>query len=208
MTFTNFRNGVHEMLQQGTPLADILGPLDPAVDLIFRSRLPTDTFTSSTWACELARTNVQSDIFTQLANAFLLARYMRWILAPTLENFVLLPEIMRPTLAQRTIPHYASADLYPIPAVRDCLVRGQLDLPRPIGTDGIVGIKFDWPFDMARAVDTHPKTGVITLSRLFGTCAAEAKSWSCGRDFLEDTSVTKTTINVINHQHEWIEGAD
>ena len=104
LIFINFKKGVRNMLALGTPLAQVLGPLDPTVDLMFRPRLPTDAFSASTWACELARIDVAIDIFTQLANAFLLSRLMRWHLAPSLENYLLLPEIMRPTWAQKTVP--------------------------------------------------------------------------------------------------------
>ena len=205
LIFINFKKGVSNMLAQGTPLAQVLGPLDPTVDLMFRARFSTDPFSASTWACELARIDVAVDIFTQLANAFLLSRFMRWHLAPSLENYLLLPEIMRPTISQKTIPHFASSDLYAIPAVRDCLSRGNFDLLETIGKPGTQGIKFHWPFDMEKAIDIDPATGAQVLSRLFGACASEPNYWSCSKDILINSPMTKGLLNVIDHQHKWDE---
>jgi Domain of unknown function (DUF3425) len=205
LIFINFKNGVSNMLAQGTPLAQVLGPLDPTIDLMFRPRLPTDPFSASTWACELARIDIAVDIVTQLANAFLLSRFMRWHVMPSLESYLLLPEIMRPTSAQKTIPHFASADLYAIPAVRDCLIQGNFDLLETIGTPGTQGIKFHWPFDMEKAIDIDPTTGAQVLSRLFGVCASELSNWSCSKDILINSPMTKGLLNVIDHQHKWDE---
>ena len=203
MIFINFKTGVSDMLAQGMPLNEVLGPLDPVADLLFRPRLPSDPFSASTWACELARIDPTVDIFTQLANAFLLSRFMRWNLAPTLENFLLLPKIMRPTFAQRTIPHFASADLYAIPAVRDCLITGHSDMVERIGRPGTQGVKFHWHFDMARAIDIDPSTGVKSISRLFGMCAAELSNWSCGKQFLASSPLKNGLLKIVEHQHDW-----
>ena len=203
MIFITFRNGVSNMLAQGMPLTEVLGPLDPVADLLFRPRSTLDPFSASTWACELARIDPTVDIVTQLANAFLLSRLMRWSLSPTLENFLLLPKIMRPTMAQRTIPHFASADLYAIPAVRDYLITGHSDLLERIGTPGRQGIKFHWHFDMSKAVDINPSTGVKSISRLFGMCASELSNWSCGTHFLAGLPLNNGLLKVVEHQHDW-----
>ena len=64
LLFDNFKNGVRDMLAQGTTLAQVLGPLDLVADLFFRPREPNDPFSASTWACELARLDEQADIHT------------------------------------------------------------------------------------------------------------------------------------------------
>jgi hypothetical protein len=203
MMFMDFRSGVNRMLHQGTPLAQVLGPLDPIVDLLFRPRQATDPFSASTWACELARVHEEVDIFTQLANAFLFARLMRWLLSPTLENFMHLPEIMRPTHLQRTVPHYPSADLYALPQVRDALVRGERQLSEPVGDPTKKGLQFKWPFDLDQALDRNKVSGNTTISRLFGSCAADPTNWTCSRDFLANTMMERGILNVIEHRHGW-----
>ena len=203
LAFSNFRDAVKHMLNQDMPLSDILGPLDTEVDLLFRVRSANDPFTAGTWACELARIYEHIDFFTQLANAFLLSRYMRWVLDPSLENYILLPDIMKPTHAQRVIPHFASADLYSIPAIRDSLIRGELKLSQAIGKQPVLGVRIDWPFDLEKAVDRCPTTGTAKLSRLFAACASDAKYWSCSQDFLEKFPEAQGHLNVITHQHDW-----
>ena len=201
LIFVNFKNGVGKMLAQGTSLDEVLGPIDPVVDLIFRSRTPMDSFSACTWACELARTDVAVDIFTQLANAFLLSRFMRWHLAPSLKNYLLLPEIIPPTLANRKIPHFASADLYALPEVRDALILGNFDLLESIGTPGTQSIRFHWAFDMEKAINIDLTTGERTVSRLFAVCASEPSNWNCSKDFLVNSPMTKGMVNAIDHQH-------
>ena len=205
LAFSNFRDAVQHMVTQGIPLSSLLGPLDTEVDLLFRTRSTDDPFTAGTWACELSRIYAHIDIFTQLANAFLLSRFMRWILDPSIENYIMLPDIMKPTNAQRVIPHFASADLYSIPAIRDSLVRGDFKLPQAIGNQAVLGVKFEWPFDMETAIDTCAVTGTRKISRLFAACASDPKYWSCSQDFLENFPEAQGHLNVITHQHDWDE---
>jgi hypothetical protein len=132
--FTNFKSAVGTMLQNGTPLDEVLGPLDPIVDLLFRLRQSNDLFSACTWASEVARIlHVQIDIFTQFANAFLLARFMRWIIASSRENCLLLPGIMQTTAAQTRVPHHASADLYTLSVMRGALVKGSCEYSNRLG---------------------------------------------------------------------------
>jgi hypothetical protein len=203
MAFANVRESVSEMLDRSVPFDIALGPLDTQVDLIFRERKVEDTFCASNMACEISRIIHPHDVFTQLANAYLLARYMRWIISPTLENYIFLPKIMRPTLAQQTIPHFASADLLPMPAVRNCLSKGGSTLMETIGPQrNGPNIKFHWPFDMDKAIFPSPETGMLTITRLFQICVEESANWSCGREFLEGSAVMDM-VATIDHQHGW-----
>jgi hypothetical protein len=203
MAFENVRESVIEMIARSVPFDIALGPLDTQVDLIFRERKVQDNFSASNMACELARMIHPHDVFTQLANAYLLARYMRWIISPTLENYICLPKLMRPTNTQLTIPHYASADLLPMPSVRNCLSKGDMTLVENIGSQSNgPSMKFHWPFDMDKAIFPNPETGMLTTTRLFQICAEDSANWSCGREFLEGTAIMEMAPT-IDHQHAW-----
>lgn len=204
LTYTNFIQGAQHMLGQGATLESILGPLDAEVDLLFRPREQPDHFSASTWACEVVRLASPIDLVTQLATVFLLARFMRWTLDPSQENFAHLPTLVKPTPYQQRIPHYASADLFPLPATRDCLIRGELRLPTAVESGGEgAGIKFTWPFDLSQAVERDPHTGVTKVSRLLAELASDASNWSSSRDFLERTPVAEGFLRVVDHQHDW-----
>ena len=203
LAFSNFRNAVTHMRSHGTSMEYILGPLETHVELLFRTRQADDPFTSCTWACEMARIYAHIDFNTQLANAFLLSRYMRWILAPTQDNYILVPDLIKPTKLQRTVPHFASADLYSLPIIRDTLIKGERTLSQTIGPADTWGLRFEWPFDLEKAVDRHPVTGAMTISRLFAACASDEKYWHCSADFLVGFPEAKGNLNVIKHEHGW-----
>lgn len=52
-------------------------------------------------------------------NAFLTAMsrltdHTKWLLVPTVENYMKLPDMMKPTPVQRQVPHIGAIDLIPM----------------------------------------------------------------------------------------------
>ena len=208
LTYYMYFNLMAEQKEQSSDAATfVLGNVDPRVDLLFRPRGPLDPLNVSTWACEIIKQFMPFDIFTQLGYVFLVSRLMRWNLCPTLQNYMLLPSIMRPTCAQRCVPHYPSADMQPLPVIREALVRGEHQLYRPVGNvnrAGTQSIKMHWPFGMEEAVVYDAVTGELVLSRLFEAAAADEASWSCGVDFARELSAAdKGLFTTVSHNHGW-----
>ena len=203
--YKSFMTGARQMIAEGAAtLEGILGPLDAEVDLLYRDRIPSDAFCASTFACEVVKYYSNVDLDTQMAHAFLLARWMRWILAPNRENYVLLPELVKPTRLQQRVPHFASAGVQVLPEIRDHLVRGELQMTQDIGPQASAfGIKFNWGFDKWQAVERNPVTGVTTVSRLFAESVVDVENWSCPKNFTEHSAGPDAIIQVINHHHSW-----
>lgn len=203
--YKSFMNGAKQMIAEGAAtLEGVLGPLDAEVDLLYRDRISSDAFCASTFACEVVKYYSDVDMDTQMAHAFLLARWMRWILAPSPENYVLLPDLVKPTLMQQRVPHFASAGVQVLPEIRDHLVRGELQLTQDIGPQASAfGIKFYWPFDKWQAIERNPVSGVTTVSRLFAESVVNVENWSCPKNFTEHTPEPDAVIQVINHHHNW-----
>jgi hypothetical protein len=177
---------------------------DPVVDLLFRDHIPSDGVTYSAWACEIARKLTKLDVYTQLGYCFLLERLIRWCSNTNLKNWTLLPPLMRPIKAQRYIPHYLSADVQPIAAIRDALVHGRTTLEEPVGNiqrAGTTRIHMHWPFGLDEAIEEDPHTGHKVLSRLFQAAAGDESNWSCGTEFMD--SMPPGEVNVIPHYHGW-----
>lgn len=207
-TYYKYLHTMVEQREQSIALASlVLGDGDPSIDLLFRPRGTSDPLNVSTWACEMVKQFMPFDFFTQLGYVFLISRLMRWNLCPTLQNYMLLPSIMRPTCAQRCIPHYPSADLQPLPVIREALVRGDRQLHKPVGNvggAGTQGIKMHWPFGFEEAVVYDAVGGQLVLSRLFEAAAADEASWSCGVDFAQEISAADTGLfTTVNHNHGW-----
>jgi len=201
--YLDFRDAARQMAADGGEADAILGPLDTNVDLVFRNRQSTDPFTASTWACECCRIFQHVDVYTQLATAFFLSRFMRWILVPTLDNYILLPQMMRPTVAQKSIPHYAFADLCPIPAWRDSLIKGQVELSNPIDPHVRSEYSVNWPFDLEKAIDRTADNGPITVSRLFIAHVVDPKNWTYTRKVVDMFPEVVGHLITIEHRHDW-----
>lgn len=208
-SYTSFVSAAEQVSQSGLPLYIFLGDISPNVDLLFRPQISSDLLTSATWACETTKNFIPFDIYTQIAYVFLISRFMRWTLSPTFEHWILLPPIMRPTTLQRCVPHYPSADIQPLPVIREAMIRGECTLLLPVGNTQRAGtqrIKLYWPFGMDAALKHDPVTGATVLSRLFAEAAADESNWSCGIDFLKGLSEAGQGVyNVIVHMHGWNE---
>ncbi|KAJ4531337.1 hypothetical protein HRR76_009000 [Exophiala dermatitidis] len=135
-TYSHYLQAAHQMLEAGVPLSYLLGSPDQVVvDLFFRPREANDIYTCASWACEVCR-SYDHDIFVRLGCVFLLTSMMRvsfsyerhmlplsldlelmlwqWLLAPTLENYERLPDMMKPTPLQCMIPHIGAIETIPL----------------------------------------------------------------------------------------------
>ncbi|KAF9872028.1 bZIP transcription factor [Colletotrichum karsti] len=112
--FYSYRDAAMEMLNNGVPSYQVLGPSDYIdLELFFRDRQPGDPYDVHTWACELVKNIDGYDIFVKLASVALYMSYMRWNILPTASNYALMPEMIRPTKKQRFMPHRMTIDLVP-----------------------------------------------------------------------------------------------
>jgi Domain of unknown function (DUF3425) len=211
VSFARFNIAAERKVKSGIPPSSVFGDIDTHVDLLFRPATSLDALTPANWACETAKRFIPYDVHTQLGYVFLISRLIRWNLCPTLENYILLPPIMRPTCLQRCTPQFPTADFQPLPVIREALVRGERRLSKPIGDverAGTEQIKLYWPFGMEAALEQDPTTRQIRLSQLFEAAAADETSWSCGVDFAKHTSMAPMEIfNVVQHFHTW-EGSE
>ncbi|KAK2039329.1 hypothetical protein LZ31DRAFT_545583 [Colletotrichum somersetense] len=176
--FYSYRDAALEMLSNGVPSFQILGPSDRIdIELFFRDREPHDTYDVHSWACELMKNIEGYDVFVQLASIALSTTYMRWNILPTATNYALMPEMIRPTHRQRFIPHRMTIDLVPHPAIRDALIDRFRDWLSP-GTTDTGGTSVGWPYSLDAAVDVCPMTGRRMLSRAFFEHATNGSNWS------------------------------
>ncbi|KAK1977247.1 hypothetical protein LZ30DRAFT_271175 [Colletotrichum cereale] len=176
--FYSYRDAALEMLSNGVPSFQVLGPSDRIdIELFFRDREPHDTYDVHSWACELLKNIDGYDVFVQLASIALYTTYMRWNILPTATNYALMPEMIRPTHRQRFIPHRMTIDLVPHPAIRDALINRFRDWLSP-GTTDTGGTSVGWPYSLDAAVDVCPMTRRRLLSRAFFEHATNGSNWS------------------------------
>ncbi|TIC90594.1 hypothetical protein CH35J_011530 [Colletotrichum higginsianum] len=176
--FYSYRDAAMEMLSNGVPASQVLGPSDRIdLELFFREREPHDAFDVHSWSCELLKNIEGYDIFVKLASVALYTTYMRWNILPTATNYALMPAMIRPTQLQRFVPHRMTIDLVPHPAIRDALIHKFRDWLSP-GTTDTGGTSVGWPYSLDAAVDVCPITGRRMLSRAFIEHATNGSNWS------------------------------
>ncbi|GJD03693.1 BZIP transcription factor [Colletotrichum higginsianum] len=176
--FYSYRDAAMEMLSNGVPASQVLGPSDRIdLELFFREREPHDAYDVHSWSCELLKNIEGYDIFVKLASVALYTTYMRWNILPTATNYALMPAMIRPTQLQRFVPHRMTIDLVPHPAIRDALIHKFRDWLSP-GTTDTGGTSVGWPYSLDAAVDVCPITGRRMLSRAFIEHATNGSNWS------------------------------
>ncbi|KAL0932934.1 bZIP transcription factor [Colletotrichum truncatum] len=176
--FYSYRDAAMEMLSNGVPSYQVLGPSDHVdIELFFREREAHDAYDIHSWACELVKNIDGYDTFVKLASAALYTTYMRWTILPTATNYARMPEMIRPTKQQRLMPHRMTIDLVPHPAIRNALIDRFRDWLSP-GTTDTGGTSVGWPYSLDAAVDVCPLTGRRMLSRAFYEHATNGLNWS------------------------------
>ena len=129
--YTDYLVAARQQIADGFPVESIMGPDFVCVDLFFRDRVPSDAFDVSTWACELMKPFDDHNDFARLAGVLMNAYLMKvctscvscrvscadggeWLIMPSAETYAKVPKLIRPTLAQRLIPHVPAIDVVPL----------------------------------------------------------------------------------------------
>ncbi|KAJ9625440.1 hypothetical protein H2204_010302 [Knufia peltigerae] len=118
---TDYLKLARNLLSQGCPVDDILGPERPYVDLLFRRRRQSDSHSACHFAAELCTMLEEMEWASRLALSVMFTFLIRWMISPSEENYLKIPQLYRPTSAQINIPHSADIELCPIPHLREAL---------------------------------------------------------------------------------------
>ncbi|KAK5188955.1 hypothetical protein LTR92_011047 [Exophiala xenobiotica] len=181
-TYIHYLQGARHMLETGVPRSNVLGVDDEVlVDLFVRSRTDRDQFDCASWACEVSR-GYETDVFARLCTAYMLTFMMRWLLVPTVENYLKVPDMMKPTPSQCMIPHIGAIETIPIPSVRDANIHHLRDWLTPLIN---CNWSVNWQHGMDAAVQRSPKTGATVLTSKFILHVTDYDNWSVGSTFLE-----------------------
>ena len=177
--YLSYQDAARQMIANGTPIAQIIGPDYVVVDLMFRDRGPNDPYSVSCWASELCKT-FEVNVFAALAHVSMLTHLLRWLISPTVESYVRVPALMRPTDSQRLVPHHAGLDMLALPCFRDTLVHSFREfvlIPSCMSCS--------WPYSITEACETDLETGSTKLTPLFEDHVTKQENWSYHRSILE-----------------------
>lgn len=108
---------------------------------------------------------------------------MRWTLLPTAEQYVLVPDFLRPSITQCLVPHHAAIDFIPFPDLRNGLIRHFRDWMTAFPA---AGISVGWSAGMENALLRDEETGQMRISPFFEQHVTNLQNWSIGRSILND----------------------
>ncbi|KIV89220.1 hypothetical protein PV10_08806 [Exophiala mesophila] len=122
----------------------------------------------------------------QIAVLFCMFMQMRWQINPTPENYVRVPEWMRPTAAQIFTPHPAWIEHIPWPRMRDKLVANHQDYSFenwfiPYTSD----LNVNWPYDQVDCLISTAEDKDPVINPVFERHIRRLENWSLGPVFAE-----------------------
>ncbi|KAK0247115.1 hypothetical protein LTS09_017736 [Friedmanniomyces endolithicus] len=93
----------------------------------------------------------------------------QWLVSKSVDDYQQVPDCMRPTPTQVTMPHEMWIVLIPWPEVRDVLIRqgGNVVQLCDISVGFAALVTLDWSYSPADLIDHDPWTNVVTLNPLF-----------------------------------------
>ena len=77
------------------------------------------------------------------------------------------------------LPHSASADLMPVPVLRDALCRKPRDFITPAGK-----VFINWPRRLLDAVEVDEADGLLYPTEVFERHARDYRNWTFSREFV------------------------
>ncbi|KIW10385.1 hypothetical protein PV08_11347 [Exophiala spinifera] len=160
-----FIDDARSLIAQGVPARTILSMDGLQTELFFRDRQPGDGQTVSTWVCEFTkawRGMLPNDcLYTTL---YMVACFMRWMVMPCKETWLMMPELMRPLLDQMVVPHHKLfVDLCHIPQLRKSFLTYNRDFTHVLRPDTF---NPHWSFGDDKCVEPIGGTRLEHRSRL------------------------------------------
>ncbi|KAJ9502985.1 hypothetical protein H2202_001137 [Exophiala xenobiotica] len=181
-----FIENARSLMAQGQPVRTILSMDGLHTELFFRDRSPEDMQTVSTWACEFTKSwkgmLPQTCLYTTL---HMVACFMRWMILPCRDTWLLMPEIMRPMVDQMVVPHHKLfVDLCHIPQLRKSFLQYNRDFSHILRYDTF---NPNWAFGDEACVEGIEGAGLGEKSRLtpaFTTHIDNIDNWSLHKSVL------------------------
>lgn len=180
--YTDFQHTGRQIIRDtGQPHLVLGGPILDAEHLFQSSN--NGPITTYKWAYDINRSfEGMFSSATRLANSIIGGRLMSWLIYPSAETYASIPDIMRPTMSQRMIPHPAQLDLFLFPGLRDSMLTQIGDF---VGAVIESGMELLWPYTVNEAFVFDLRTGRLQVSPLFIAYTTDTSKWRVGRRFLD-----------------------
>ncbi|KAF9885038.1 hypothetical protein FE257_000769 [Aspergillus nanangensis] len=123
-----------------------------------------------------------TSVAERLGFMYILSHLIRWLVCRTKQTYDSLPDFLKPTHLQQTVPHPVWVDTITWPEARDCIIRGDMnwgdfDVFRELtGKSMSVG----WPYSDSDAVLESGDGQLLTLNPVFVSHISNVNNWQVG----------------------------
>lgn len=133
-------------------------------------------------AAQVLRSPIKS-LVERIGFMYKLAYFVRWLVCQTEETYKMIPEFLRPTHLQRTVPHPAWIDVVTYPDARDELIR-QMNWDVYESFRALTGssVSVTWPFPDSGAFMESADGRCLRLNPLFESHIRNRGNWKCGKE--------------------------
>lgn len=175
----------HDLLAQGQPRAEVVGPKYPSVSSLLNKDNTTGAHPlSSLFTAIIGTFPDLSRLPEQLGVIYMMFLLMRWQVEPSKENYEHLPPWLRPLPIQLTMPHPAWLDHMPWPLMRERVIKNYRNYPlENFFIPYTSTLWCHWPYDDLYALIRNPDTDEITINPVFDQHIRNLDNWSLGEAF-------------------------
>lgn len=179
-TFVRFR----QMLADGTPLLEIAGS-HPHLAAIMDDDKYAQAPPLTQWACRMVYSIKETNrLFVCYASLYLFWWIMRWMISPTAETYLAIPEFLRPSPTQLFVPHVLPLEFLAWPGLRDHLVQTRYKAEQGEWMyDMSINIGCSCPLSQEKMMRFSPEDGELELSPEALSYASNVDNWSVTPSF-------------------------
>ncbi|KAF2105278.1 hypothetical protein BDV96DRAFT_377380 [Lophiotrema nucula] len=116
----------------------------------------------------------------RMGTMYLMCIYLRWLVSPTKQNYEAMPEWIRPTESQLTIPHPVWIDLVVWPEAREAILH-EMDWSQFEAFRAVMGptVSVNWPYELSDIFAVVSEREV-KLSPVFENHIRQGHNWTVG----------------------------
>ncbi|KAL1889280.1 putative secondary metabolism biosynthetic enzyme [Sporothrix stenoceras] len=173
-------------LHQQTGAAELSQAQFPSISSLLNPNLGDDGTRPLTFALatHVVRNSTVKSITTRIALMYLLSHLLRWLVCRNRQTYEKLPDFLKPTHLQRTVPHPAWVDAITWPAARDNIIRTEAwkkitfdEFRRVTGAC----MSVNWPYTDSGAFSDLGDGQNLVLSPLFEDHIRRASNWTLSK---------------------------
>ncbi|CAK7221595.1 hypothetical protein SBRCBS47491_004581 [Sporothrix bragantina] len=181
-------NSGRRLQQQSGGAGELTQAEFPSISSLLNPNLGDDGTKPLTFALAthvVRKSNVRS-VTTRIALMYTLSHLLRWLVCRNKQSYEKLPEFLRPTLLQRTVPHPPWVDIITWPEARDAIIRSERWMSKDFEFSEFrvktgAHMSVNWPYtDSGAFLDLGDGQNLV-LSPIFENHIRRVENWTLNK---------------------------